>query len=104
MLGRPADALKRIDWLVSKGKAGPAAENLAVLTLDELKRDDDARKRLDAARAKYPESGELAVLDASLLLKAKQPERADRVSPSSWPSARQRRRRSSCGPRSWPTT
>ena len=54
MLGRPADALKRIDWLVSKGKAGPAAENLAVLTLQELKRDDEARKRLDAARAKYP--------------------------------------------------
>ena len=79
MLGRPADALKRIDWLVSKDKAGPAAENLAVLTLQELKRDDEARKRLDAARAKYPESAELAVLDATLLSKAKRPEDADRV-------------------------
>ena len=79
MLGRPADALKRIDWLVSKEKAGPAAENLAVLTLQELKRDDDARRRLDAARSKYPESGELAVLDASILNKAKRPEDADRV-------------------------
>ncbi len=71
MLGRPADALKRIDWLVSKDKAGPAAENLAVLTLQELKRDDEALKRLGAARARYPESGELAVLDATILAKAK---------------------------------
>jgi tetratricopeptide (TPR) repeat protein len=78
-LDRPADALKRIDWLVSKGKGGPSAENLAVLTLQELKRDDDARKRLADARAKYPESGELAVLEASLLAKARKPEEADRV-------------------------
>ncbi len=78
-LGRPADALKRIDWLVSKGKAGPAAENLAVLTLVELKRDDDARKRLDAGRARYPESHELAVLDASLQVAAKRPQEADRI-------------------------
>ncbi len=79
MLGRPADALKRIDWLVSKGKAGPSAENLAVLTLGELKREGDARKRLDAARARFPESGELAVLDASLRLRAKDPRAAERV-------------------------
>ncbi len=79
MLDRPADALKRIDWLVSKGKAGPSAENLAVLTLGALKREDDARKRLDAARAKFPDSGELAVLDASLRLKAKQPREAERA-------------------------
>ena len=79
MLGRPADALKRVDWLVANGKAGPAAENLAVLTLQELKRDDDARKRLDAARAKSPDSAELAVLDASMLVKAGQAAGADRV-------------------------
>jgi cellulose synthase operon protein C len=79
MLGRPADALKRIDWLVSKEKAGPAAENLAVLTLQELKRDDEARNRLDAARAKFPENAELAVLDASTLAKAKRFEDADRI-------------------------
>ena len=79
MLGRPADALKRIDWLVSKGKAGAAAENLAVLTLQELKRDDDARKRLAEARVKYPESSELAVLEATILTKAKKPEEADRL-------------------------
>ena len=79
MLGRPADALKRIDWLVSKQKAGPAAENLAVLTLQELKRDLDARKRLDAARAKFPESAELAVLDASIRTKAGQADAADRM-------------------------
>ena len=79
MLGRPADALKRIDWMVSKGKAGAAAENLAVLTLQELKRDDDARKRLDDARAKYPESGELVVLDATIRVKEKRAEEADRI-------------------------
>ena len=79
MLGRPADALKRIDWLVSKGKAGPAAENLAVLTLGELNRDDEARKRLDLARIKFPESSELAVLDAALHVRAKKAEEADRL-------------------------
>ena len=79
MLGRPNDALKRIDWLVSKGKAGPAAENLAILTLIDLKRDADARKRLDAARAAYPDSSELATLEASMLVKAKQPEEADQI-------------------------
>lgn len=79
MLGRPADALKRIDWLVSKKQAGPAAENLAVLTLQDLKRDDEARKRLDAARAKFPESAELVVLEASTLSKLGKPEEADRV-------------------------
>jgi predicted Zn-dependent protease len=79
MLDRPADALKRIDWLASKGKAGPGAENLAVLTLRELKRDDDARKRLDAARAKFPDSSELAVLAATLLVKDHQAEAADKL-------------------------
>ena len=79
MLGQPADALKRIDWMVSNHKAGASAENLAVLTLQEMKRDDEARKRLDAARLKYPESYELAVLDATILVKEKRPEEADRV-------------------------
>ncbi len=79
MLGRPADALKRIDWLVDKGKAGPAAENLAVLTLQELKRDPDSRKRLDAARSKFPESSELAVLDASLHVRAKKADQAETI-------------------------
>ncbi len=79
MLGRPADALKRIDWLVSKGKAGPGAENLAILTLIEQKRDDEAQKRLAKARSAYPDSSELAIVEASMLLKAKRPEQADQV-------------------------
>ena len=79
MLGRPADALKRIDWLASKGKAGPAAENLAILTLGELKRDAEAKKRLAQARATYPDSSELATLEASMLGRANQPEQADKV-------------------------
>ncbi len=100
MLGRPDDALKRIDWLVPNGKAGPAAENLAVLTLVELKRDDDAQKRLAAARATYPESSELATLAASMLVKAKQPEQADQVLATSWPRCPTTSPPSSCGPRS----
>ncbi len=78
-LDRPTDALKRIDWLVSKGKGGSAAENLAVLTLQELKREDDARKRLAQARLTYPESSELAILEASILAKSKKPQEADQV-------------------------
>ena len=79
MLGKSADALKRIDWLASQGKAGPAAENLAVLTLVELKRQDEAEKRLAQARAAYPDSGDLVTLEASMLVKAKKLDRADRV-------------------------
>ena len=79
MLGRPAEALKRVDWLVSKGKAGPAAENLAVLTLQELKREPEARKRLDEARARFPDSPELAVLDAQWICKDGRPEDADKI-------------------------
>ncbi|WP_435019016.1 tetratricopeptide repeat protein [Tundrisphaera sp. TA3] len=79
MLGRAADALKRIDWLVERGKAGPAAEQLAILTLGEMGREQDARDRLAKARDKYPDSGELAVLEAGLLVKAKQAEQADKV-------------------------
>ena len=79
MLGRPADALKRIDWLASKGKAGPTAENLAILTLSELKRTDEATKRLAQARATYPDSSELATLEASMMVRAKQPEKAEQV-------------------------
>lgn len=79
MRGESANALKRIDWLASKGKAGPAAENLAVLTLTQMKRDDEAKQRLAAARAAYPDSGELATLEASILVKAKQVDRAERT-------------------------
>ena len=50
-----------------------------MLTLQELKRDDDARKRLDQARAQYPESPELVVLDAAFLSKAKKSDQAEKV-------------------------
>jgi len=79
MLGRSAEALKRIDWLAAHGKAGPAAENLAILTLTELKREGDAQKRLATARATYPDSSELATLEASMLVRAKKTEQADQV-------------------------
>ena len=79
MRNEPDRALKRIDWLASKGKAGPAAENLAVLTLVQMKRDAEATKRLAAARTAYPDSGELATLEASMLVKAKQVPQADQL-------------------------
>jgi predicted Zn-dependent protease len=79
MLGEPAKGLERIANLRARGVGGPEAEHLAVLILSEQKRDAEARKALDAARKQYPDSGELASLDAALRLKQDQPEQADRV-------------------------
>lgn len=53
--------------LRKSGEGGPSAEQLAVLTLADLKRMDEARQVLDVARGRYPDSGELATIDAGLL-------------------------------------
>ncbi len=63
---------------INKANAGPAAEQLAVLTLKNAGRPDLARTRLDAARAKYPDSAELVGLDAALRLEANQPAEAEK--------------------------
>jgi predicted Zn-dependent protease len=72
-------ALMRLDSLSSQGKGGPAVEHVAVLTLEELGKIDQARSRLEKARAAYPSSNELAALDAALLVKHEKPADADRV-------------------------
>ncbi len=72
-------ALKRLDALAAEGKGGPPVEQVAVLTIEEQGKTDLARSRLVQARAKYPQSAELAALDAALLAKHEKPEAADRV-------------------------
>ncbi len=73
-LGDPRSALDEI----GKADAGPAAEQLAVLTLKGANRLDLARKRLDAARTKYPENAELTALDAAFCLEQNQPAEAEK--------------------------
>ena len=71
--GHPDQALKRIADLRAEGIAGPAGERLAVLTLLDRKQPQEARKVLDAARKQFPENGELAGLDAAILVKSEEP-------------------------------
>lgn len=78
-LGRPEEALKRIESLRQQDAGGPAAEHLAVLILQEQDKDEEARTTLDAARKKYPDSDELVGIDAAMLAKAEKPEEADAV-------------------------
>jgi len=78
-LGRPDQALRRVERLRAQGQGGPAAEQLAVLILGEQEKDKDARDTLSKARARYPESEELVGLEASLLVKDKKPQEADKV-------------------------
>jgi predicted Zn-dependent protease len=78
-LGQPEQALKRIETLRAQGRGGPAAEQLAVLTLQQTGKADLARTTLDAARRRYPRSEELAGLDAATYIRANQPKEADRV-------------------------
>ena len=65
-LGQPERALKRIEALRAEGQVGPSAEQLAVLTLQEMGKADEARKALDEARRQYPLSDELVKVDAAL--------------------------------------
>jgi tetratricopeptide (TPR) repeat protein len=75
----PEKALDRVMVLRATGKSGAAAEHLAVTTLIQLNREADARKILDEARAKYPESSQLAALDAGLWIRDEKPEEAERL-------------------------
>ena len=77
-LGRPEQALKRIDAMRTKGQAGPNAEKLAVLTLQQMGRADDAQGPRPGGK-QYPLSEELVKLDAAMLTEAKQPKEADRI-------------------------
>jgi predicted Zn-dependent protease len=78
-LGQHDRALKRLDNLRSQGKGEPSVEQLAVLTLEEQGKRTEARARLKAARLTYPQSAELAGVDAALLAKDGKPEEADKI-------------------------
>jgi predicted Zn-dependent protease len=78
-LGQPEQALKRLETMRSQGQAGPGGEQLAVLTLEQMGKSDQARETLDRARQRFPRSEELAALDASLRVRANQPAEADRI-------------------------
>ncbi len=78
-LGDRAKAMEQIDRLSRDQEAGPSAEQLAILTLREKGQKDEAAARLAAARKRFPESAELAGLDAAILLDAKKPQDADRI-------------------------
>ena len=78
-LGQTAAALERIEAMRKAKVGGPGVEHLAVLALQEQGKPADARKCLDQARKTYPESDELAGLEAALLARDGKPEEADRV-------------------------
>ncbi|APW60353.1 tetratricopeptide repeat protein [Paludisphaera borealis] len=68
-LGKFDDAMAKIEQVRKQGKGDPAAENLAVLVLEQQGKKDEARKLVVDARAKFPESAELVGLDAALKAK-----------------------------------
>ncbi|MHB1558985.1 MAG: tetratricopeptide repeat protein [Isosphaeraceae bacterium] len=78
-LGRYDSALARLEALRAQGKGGATAEHLAVLTLEQMGRKPDARALLKQGRDRYPKSGELAGLEAALLVKDRKPAEADAV-------------------------
>ena len=72
-------AMARIDALVQSGQAPPAADNLAILILEQQGKNDEARKRLSEALAKFPRASEIAGLNAAFLVKDGKPEEADKA-------------------------
>lgn len=72
-------ALDRIDKLRQAGKATAGSEQMAVVALETAGRAQEARERLEKAREQYPDSGDLATLDAAIKLRADQNEPADAI-------------------------
>jgi tetratricopeptide (TPR) repeat protein len=75
----PEAGLKELNKLRANGQGGAAAEQLAVIALQRAGKDAEARAQLDAARARFPDSDELAALDAGMLLKAGKADAAGRL-------------------------
>lgn len=78
-LGKPEQALSRIEKLRASGQGGSSAEHLSVMTLIREKKDKEAFETLTAARKRMPESEELVGLEAALLSRDGKPKDADRV-------------------------
>ncbi|WP_152050594.1 tetratricopeptide repeat protein [Tautonia marina] len=76
-LDGPEAGLAQLDDMRRHGGSTPALEALAVSTLVELDRIDDAITTLKAAREAAPDDAQLAVLHAAIALKQDQPNEAD---------------------------
>ncbi len=63
-LGDQKQGMERLDQLKGDAKAGPSAERLTVVSLHQSGKKAEAKAKLAGARAKYPDSDELAELDA----------------------------------------
>jgi predicted Zn-dependent protease len=79
LLGNREEGISKLEQLRTAGKGGAAAEHLAILALSDQNKMADARRRLAEARKRYPDSAELAALDAALHLREEHPEHADQV-------------------------
>ena len=71
--------MARIETLRKDPKTGPTAERLAVLALKQAGKVDEAAKTLADARVKYPDSDELAEVDATLRANAADAAGAEKV-------------------------
>lgn len=78
-LGDRAQGMGRLAKLKGDPAAGPSAERLAVLGLRKDGKPNDAAARLAEARALYPDSDELAELDAVLHAESDDADGADRI-------------------------
>ena len=78
-LGAVDRAIARIDSLQKQGRGTPSAEYFAILALEEQGRKSEARARLKASRARFPQSTELVGLEAALVAKDGNPAGADRI-------------------------
>ena len=78
-MGQYDRALARIDALKAQGKESPAAEQLAVLTLEQQGKNGRGQVAASGGPRRYPDGADLAGLDAALLNKDGKPAEADRV-------------------------
>jgi tetratricopeptide (TPR) repeat protein len=78
-LDGPEAGLSQLNKLRSNGGGTPALEALAVSTLIDLDRFDEATARIEEARRQYPDDSQLAVLHAAIHLTQEKAEQADEV-------------------------
>lgn len=78
-LDGPEAGLAQIEEMREKGEMTAALEALAVSTLMDLERLEDATTALNAARLKYPDDGQLAVLESAIHVRSERVDQADIV-------------------------
>lgn len=69
-VGERQSGMDRLSTLKNDRKTGPSAARIEVLALKNAKNDDEAKRTLAAARAKFPDSDELAELESVMLANA----------------------------------